>query len=446
MGVPEVMKISSFMDSLKCPELAKCFSDKDPTTVNEMMKRLDDCPLRNYNHVTGEQHRKSYFPSTRRDDRPLLNNNHVTDQRRYDPRSNYRGRDNIVLYRGRDNRPPYPPPRGDYQARVTPVLTLDALTKPSKEILATETQLCLAPPRPMIHPQRDGNMNRFCDYHQEKGHYTNDCHKLKRQLEAALELGKLNHLIKDVRQRGRGNLGGMVPNKPRASKPYNRNIWEWTGLRGFEGPSFHHPFNVKFLYERYHFASSSNQALVIISECRRLEKKKVVKEEKKEEVGTKMVNVTVEVLVNLAFLDQLVVIGEDCPSRTKTQVEILLKGQRDIFFCGKLRMPFELKNAGATYQRLIDSTFQSHIRRNLEAYVDDMVIKSKDEKMLLEDVAETFNNMRRINMKLNPKKCSFGMEEGKFLGYMVTSEGIHAKPKKTRILADLQSPRTLKEM
>ncbi|GJV32012.1 reverse transcriptase domain-containing protein [Tanacetum coccineum] len=110
------------------------------------------------------------------------------------------------------------------------------------------------------------------------------------------------------------------------------------------------------------------------------------------------------------------------------------------------KMPFGLKNAGDTYQRLIDSIFQSHIERNLEAYVDDMVIKSNDEKMLLVDMAETFDNLRKINMKLNPKKYSFGVEEGKFLGYMVTSEGIRANPKKTKILADLQLPRTLKEM
>ncbi|GKB73558.1 reverse transcriptase domain-containing protein [Tanacetum coccineum] len=109
-------------------------------------------------------------------------------------------------------------------------------------------------------------------------------------------------------------------------------------------------------------------------------------------------------------------------------------------------MPFDLKNAGATYQRLVDSTFQSQIGRNLEAYVDDMVIKSRDKKMLLADILETFDNLRKINMKLNPKKCSFGVEEGKFLGYMVTSEGIRANPRKTRALADLQSPRTLKEM
>ncbi|GJV80767.1 reverse transcriptase domain-containing protein [Tanacetum coccineum] len=82
---------------------------------------------------------------------------------------------------------------------------------------------------------------------------------------------------------------------------------------------------------------------------------------------------------------------------------------------------------GATYQRLVDTAFQSQIGRNLEAYVDDMVIKSNDEKMMIVDIAET-------------------VEEGKFLGYMVTSEGIRANPKKTKAIADMQSPRTLKEM
>ncbi|GKC20324.1 reverse transcriptase domain-containing protein [Tanacetum coccineum] len=78
--------------------------------------------------------------------------------------------------------------------------------------------------------------------------------------------------------------------------------------------------------------------------------------------------------------------------------------------------------------------------------MDDMTIKSRDERMLLADISETFDNLRKINMKLNPKKCSFGVEEGKFLGYMVTSEGIRANPRKTKALADLQSLRTLKEM
>ncbi|GJV02104.1 reverse transcriptase domain-containing protein [Tanacetum coccineum] len=110
------------------------------------------------------------------------------------------------------------------------------------------------------------------------------------------------------------------------------------------------------------------------------------------------------------------------------------------------KMSFGLKNARATYQRLVDSTFQSQIGRNLEAYLDDMVIKSKEEASLLADIAETFEGLKTINMKLNPNKCSFGVEEGKFLRYMVTSEGIRANPKKTKAISDLQSPKTLKEM
>nr|GEU48591.1 reverse transcriptase domain-containing protein [Tanacetum cinerariifolium] len=85
------------------------------------------------------------------------------------------------------------------------------------------------------------------------------------------------------------------------------------------------------------------------------------------------------------------------------------------------KIPFGLKNAGATYQRLIDEAFKSQIGRNVEAYVDDMVVKSKSEREMIVDIAETFDNLRRINMKLNPKTCSFEVEERKFLGYMVTS-------------------------
>ncbi|GJW24892.1 reverse transcriptase domain-containing protein [Tanacetum coccineum] len=77
-------------------------------------------------------------------------------------------------------------------------------------------------------------------------------------------------------------------------------------------------------------------------------------------------------------------------------------------------MPFGLENAGATYERLVEKVFNDQIRQNLEAYVDDMVIKSVSEEDMLIDIKETFDRIRSINMKLNPKKCSFGVEEGPF--------------------------------
>ncbi|GJW06910.1 hypothetical protein Tco_1569333 [Tanacetum coccineum] len=99
-------------------------------------------------------------------------------------------------------------------------LSLDALTKRQKEILAIELQLQLPPCTPMVGTPKKENLDRYCDYHGEKGHYTNDCYQLKKQLEAALEYEKLSHLVKDVRQRGnaRGRQQGNNNDK-------GRSIW-----------------------------------------------------------------------------------------------------------------------------------------------------------------------------------------------------------------------------
>lgn len=125
--------------------------------------------------------------------------------------------------------------------------------------------------------------------------------------------------------------------------------------------------------------------------------------------------------------------------------------EKTAFYTGKgvycyKKMPFSLKNAGATYQRLVDKAFNKQIGRNLEAYVDDMVIKSRTEEDLLSDFQETFNQLRAINMKLNPKKCSFSVEEGQFIGHLITKQGIKANPSKVKAITDLQAPKTLKEV
>ncbi|GJR31669.1 reverse transcriptase domain-containing protein [Tanacetum coccineum] len=85
--------------------------------------------------------------------------------------------------------------------------------------------------------------------------------------------------------------------------------------------------------------------------------------------------------------------------------------RKDNFFC-YAKMPIGLKNARATYQRLVDKAFERQIGHNLEVYVDDLVIKSHTEQEILRDVQETFQTLRKINMKLNPKKCTFYAEEG----------------------------------
>ncbi|GKB86656.1 reverse transcriptase domain-containing protein [Tanacetum coccineum] len=109
-------------------------------------------------------------------------------------------------------------------------------------------------------------------------------------------------------------------------------------------------------------------------------------------------------------------------------------------------MPFGLKNVGATYQRLVDTIFEGQMGRNLEAYVDDMVIKSKTEPEMIKDIEETLLTLKKVIMKLNPKKCSFEMEEGNILGYIVTSKGIRANPEKAKGVVNMPSPRNLKQM
>nr|GEZ40065.1 reverse transcriptase domain-containing protein [Tanacetum cinerariifolium] len=109
-------------------------------------------------------------------------------------------------------------------------------------------------------------------------------------------------------------------------------------------------------------------------------------------------------------------------------------------------MPFGLKNAGATYQRLMDKAFASQVGRNIEVYVDDLVVKSYTEAEMMSDIKETFRTLRKVNMKLNPKKCPFGLAEGVFLGYVITPEGIKPCPDKTTTVLQLSSPRTVKEV
>ena len=109
-------------------------------------------------------------------------------------------------------------------------------------------------------------------------------------------------------------------------------------------------------------------------------------------------------------------------------------------------MPFELKNASATYQRLVNQMFEKQIGRNVEVYVDDMLVKSKEEEDHLDDLREMFNMLKQYSMKLNPSKCAFGVSSGKFLGFMVSQRRIEANPETVKAIIEMSSPKTVKEV
>ncbi|RDX66820.1 Retrovirus-related Pol polyprotein from transposon opus, partial [Mucuna pruriens] len=106
-------------------------------------------------------------------------------------------------------------------------------------------------------------------------------------------------------------------------------------------------------------------------------------------------------------------------------------------------MPFGLKNARATYQRLMNQIFKDHIGNHLEVYMDNMVVKSKMEKRHAENLVSILKVFRRYQLRLNLEKCSFGVKAGKFLGFMLTRTGIKANPKKCNIVIDIEAPRSV---
>jgi ABC-type uncharacterized transport system involved in gliding motility auxiliary subunit len=86
------------------------------------------------------------------------------------------------------------------------------------------------------------------------------------------------------------------------------------------------------------------------------------------------------------------------------------------------------------------------IDKNVEVYVDDVVIKTKESKTLIDDLRETFANLRRFRMKLNPAKCTFGVPAGKLLSFLVSSWGIEVNPDKICAIERMKPPTNLKEV
>jgi hypothetical protein len=110
------------------------------------------------------------------------------------------------------------------------------------------------------------------------------------------------------------------------------------------------------------------------------------------------------------------------------------------------QMAFGLKNGGVTSQKCVHIILEPQIGRNIEAYIADIVVKSKKQGDLLDELKETFDNLYKYKIMLNPKKYVFGVSLGKLLIYMVSSWGIDANPKKVDAIEKLQPPQTRKEI
>jgi hypothetical protein len=111
-----------------------------------------------------------------------------------------------------------------------------------------------------------------------------------------------------------------------------------------------------------------------------------------------------------------------------------------------VRMPEGLKNAGCTFSRVIAIVLHPQIRRNILAYVDNIVVKSVQRRDHISDLAKTLANLRAASLKLNPEKCVFGIHKGKVLGCLVSTKGIEANPDKIKALVEMQDPASVKDV
>jgi hypothetical protein len=111
-----------------------------------------------------------------------------------------------------------------------------------------------------------------------------------------------------------------------------------------------------------------------------------------------------------------------------------------------VRMPEGLKNAGCTFSRMVAIVLHPQLRRNILAYVDDIVVKSVQRRDHIKDLAETFANLKVVNLRLNPEKCVFGIHKGKVLECLVSTKGIETNPDKVKALIEMQDPVSVKDV
>lgn len=111
-----------------------------------------------------------------------------------------------------------------------------------------------------------------------------------------------------------------------------------------------------------------------------------------------------------------------------------------------ITMSFGLKNVGATFQRCMQKCLLPQLGKNIHVYMDDIVVKTKQHLTLLDDLKETFANLREYKVKLNPKKCIFGVPAGKLLGFLVSERGIEANPEKIKAIKRMRKPTQLRDV
>ena len=109
-------------------------------------------------------------------------------------------------------------------------------------------------------------------------------------------------------------------------------------------------------------------------------------------------------------------------------------------------MPFELKNAGVTYQRMATTLLHDMMHNEVEVYVNNMIVKYKEREVHIINLRKFFERIKEYRMRLNPQKCTFGVIAGKLLGFLVSDRGMEVDPSKIKAILEIPPFKSKKEI
>nr|GEU49335.1 reverse transcriptase domain-containing protein [Tanacetum cinerariifolium] len=405
LGLHKEQRISGFVHGLRIRILVEHLSTYLPTTYKGLMEK-------NYTWIEAREVATNGTPNNRRE-------NFERSKKSYrDDNHGQKDRDRFSLYRGPSHE------------------LLSTLSKIPREILATEkaARSFEQPPR-MFGSRWYQEKNKYCQLHKDHGHDMNQCRELKHQVDEVVKSGQLAHLVKRVKKKATTNKNQNKVTRP--SEDVRRCLR--MDYRTHDGSPEKSNNRKRNLQHRAH-----NKRAQTLGNSK-AEKEKPSARKKRSDLHPSRGAYKGQHFTRSQVSDMDAYKGYHQMPIAEKDEEKTAFYTRERVFCYR-RLPFDLKITGATYQRLIDKVFNHQLGRNMEVNAGDIVIKSDVEEEMLANIKETLDGIRAINLKLNPKKCSFVIEEGIFSGHLITKQGIKENPSKVKAISDLQPPKSVSKI
>nr|GEY84615.1 reverse transcriptase domain-containing protein [Tanacetum cinerariifolium] len=329
----------------------------------------------------------------------------------------------------------------------------------------------------MVTPVEKKSSNKFCDFHNDKGHSTDECMQVKKQIEELVRAGKLSHLIKEIKQ-GRDQverirpanftaalhpdfpdqevvIGGSLSDKGRTElcSVLKKNLdifaWQPSDMTGVPRSVAEHRLNIREGYtpvRQKKRGQAPERARAIQAEVQKLVDTEIMREVSYHDwlsnpVMVKKHDGSWRMCVDFTDLNRAC--PQDCYPLSEIDWNMeSLCGYPFKCFLDAYKCYHQIQLAKADEEKTAFHTGQGVYYYTKMLLASRMLVPQAE---MVRDIEETFRTLRKVHMKLNPKKCSFGLAEGVFLGYVITPEGIKPRPDKIAVVLQLPSPRTVKE-